>query len=222
VDRPALATAVVVDDWPLVRLGIGQALKGSLVTVVGSAAGAEEGLRLVRARGAALLVLGSHRDLALAESARRARELPSAPRVVVLLDQVDPTTLDALRAARVDALLSRSVGPEELTGALARVGAGERVVSPALVPLLVGVLGPGGGAGGTLPAVAADGPPPLTRKEIEVLVHLAQGRSNREIAEGLYVTPATVKTHLGHIYAKLGVATRREALARAVALGLLG
>jgi len=222
VDRPALATAVVVDDWPLVRLGIGQALKGSLVTVVGSAAGAEEGLRLVRARGAALLVLGSHRDLALAESARRARELPSAPRVVVLLDQVDPTTLDALRAARVDALLSRSVGPEELTAALARVGAGERVVSPALVPLLVGVLGPGGGAGGTPPAVGADGPPPLTRKEIEVLVHLAQGRSNREIAEGLYVTPATVKTHLGHIYAKLGVATRREALARAVALGLLG
>jgi len=222
VDRPALATAVVVDDWPLVRLGIGQALKGSLVTVVGSAAGAEEGLRLVRARGAALLVLGSHRDLALAESARRARELPSAPRVVVLLDQVDPTTLDALRAARVDALLSRSVGPEELTAALARVGAGERVVSPALVPLLVGVLGPGGGAGGTPPTVGADGPPPLTRKEIEVLVHLAQGRSNREIAEGLYVTPATVKTHLGHIYAKLGVATRREALARAVALGLLG
>lgn len=222
MDRPALATAVVVDDWPLVRLGIGQALKGSLVTVVGSAAGAEEGLRLVRARGAALLVLGSHRDLALAESARRARELPSAPRVVVLLDQVDPTTLDALRAARVDALLSRSVGPEELTAALARVGAGERVVSPALVPLLVGVLGPGGGAGGTPPTVGADGPPPLTRKEIEVLVHLAQGRSNREIAEGLYVTPATVKTHLGHIYAKLGVATRREALARAVALGLLG
>lgn len=222
MDRPALATAVVVDDWPLVRLGIGQALKGSSVSVVGSAAGAEEGLRLVRARGAALLVLGSHRDLALAESARRARELPSAPRVVVLLDEVDPTTLDALRAARVDALLSRSVGPEELTGALARVGAGERVVSPALVPLLVGVLGPGSGAGGPPPAAGADGPPPLTRKEIEVLVQLAQGRSNREIAEGLYVTPATVKTHLGHIYAKLGVATRQEALARAVALGLLG
>ena len=50
---------------------------------------------------------------------------------------------------------------------------------------------------------------------------LAEGRTNREIAEALFVTPATVKTHLAHIYAKLEVKGRQQALARAVALGYL-
>ncbi|MEO7443023.1 MAG: response regulator transcription factor [Acidimicrobiales bacterium] len=218
MDQAGQLTAVVVDEWPLLRLGIGQALKGSGVTVVGAAAGAEDGLRLVRARGAAVLVLGAHRDLPLVEAARRAKALASPPRVVVLLDQIDPADLAALRVVGVDALLGRSVAAEELAAALRRVDAGERVVSPALLPMLVGVLGP---AATAVPA-RPDGPVPLTRKEIEVLVRLSGGRSNREIAEALYVTAATVKTHLGHIYAKLGVATRQEAVARAVALGLLG
>ncbi|MGH9157011.1 MAG: LuxR C-terminal-related transcriptional regulator [Acidimicrobiales bacterium] len=217
MERVGEATAVVVDDWPLLRLGIGQALRGSGVTVVGAVAGAEEGLRLARARGASVMILGSHRDLPVAESARRAKEQLPSVRVVVLLDQIDPAALDGLRAVGVDALLGRSVAPEELAGALLRVAAGERVVSPALLPMLMGVLGPGGDA-----PVVPGGPPALTRKEIEVLARLSEGRSNREIAEALFVTPATVKTHLGHIYAKLGVASRQEAMARAVATGLLG
>jgi ATP/maltotriose-dependent transcriptional regulator MalT len=61
----------------------------------------------------------------------------------------------------------------------------------------------------------------LTAKELEVLARLAEGKSNQQIAEALFVTAATVKTHLSNIYGKLGVANRREALARALALGLL-
>ena len=62
----------------------------------------------------------------------------------------------------------------------------------------------------------------LTRREREVLGLLAEGRSNREIADDLFVTLATVKTHLAHVYAKLGARNRNEAIGRAVSLGLLG
>jgi DNA-binding NarL/FixJ family response regulator len=109
----------------------------------------------------------------------------------------------------VSALLQRTVSPADLAQALDRVEQGERVIAPGLLPLLVGVVTTGEDEGG------------LTRKEREVLARLADGLSNREIAEALYITPATVKTHLAHIYMKLGATNRQEALARAVALGVL-
>ena len=71
------------------------------------------------------------------------------------------------------------------------------------------------------PAGSPSGEAVLTAKEREVLVALADGRTNQEIADALFVTPATVKTHLAHIYAKLQVKSRQQALARAVALGYL-
>jgi ATP/maltotriose-dependent transcriptional regulator MalT len=63
--------------------------------------------------------------------------------------------------------------------------------------------------------------PMLSPREREVLVLLAEGRSNREIASTMAVTVATVKTHLVHVYAKLGAGNRNEALGRALSLGLL-
>jgi DNA-binding NarL/FixJ family response regulator len=109
----------------------------------------------------------------------------------------------------------RSSPAEELAAALRRLAAGERVLAPSLVPALVGAAGAAGeervGAGGGL----------LTGKEREVLARLAEGRSNQAIAAALHVSPATVKTHLAHIYEKLGAGDRNEAVVRAVALGLL-
>jgi ATP/maltotriose-dependent transcriptional regulator MalT len=67
----------------------------------------------------------------------------------------------------------------------------------------------------------ADADGVLTRKELEVLARLADGRSNKQIADALFVTQATVKTHLAHIYTKLNVSGRQAAVARAVELGLL-
>ena len=186
-------TAVAVDEWPLVRLGIAQALRAAGVAVV-------------------------------AEVAKRAKGLAQPPLVVVLVDSLGVDQMRALRAVGIDALLPRSVSPAELADALKRVAKGERVVAPALLSLLVSALGPSEAP----PAAEAGGygrrkdDEPLTRKELEVLARLAEGRSNREIADALFVTPATVKSHLAHIYVKLGVTGRQEAMARAVALGLLG
>ena len=218
MDRPGPTTAVVVDEWPLVRVGMVQALRGADIAVVAQAGGGEEGIRQAQSRGVAYLLLGAHRDLAPAEAARRAKALEPAPKVVVLLDQVVRDELAVLAGVGVDAFLVRSVHPAELTAAIRRVIKGERVVAAPLLSLLVGGLA----ADEALDGASDDtGGIALTRKELEVLVRLAEGRSNREIAEVLFVTPATVKTHLAHIYAKLGVSGRQQATARAVALGLL-
>ncbi|MDQ1438247.1 MAG: hypothetical protein QOK43_1876 [Acidimicrobiaceae bacterium] len=186
------------------------------------------------------VLLGTFRDAAAPDVVRRLRGIDPPPRVVVLLDHVTREVLSSLLSLGVDALLVRSVGPEELADAVSRVDKGERVVAPVLLPLLVGVLGAaagsglagagaggGSGAGGGTGAgngwadggTDADGV--LTRKELEVLARLADGRSNKQIADALFVTQATVKTHLAHIYTKLNVTGRQAAVARAVELGLL-
>lgn len=214
-------TAVAVDEWPLVRLGITQALRAVDIAVVAEVALGDEAIRAVEYFGARYLLLGNYRDLSLAEAARRAKSLPSPPLVLVLVDHIGREDLMALRAVGIDALLPRSVSPSELADALRRVGKGERVVAPALLSLLVGALGPAAAVEGRRGLVGGEADP-LTRKELEVLARLAEGRSNREIATALFVTQATVKSHLAHIYVKLGVTGRQEAMARAVALGLLG
>jgi DNA-binding NarL/FixJ family response regulator len=214
---PAAPTAVIVDEWPLVRLGIAQALRTTGVRVAGEADSGEEGLGKATAAEATFLVVGLVRDMSLAEVVRRTG---GTRRVIVLLDRPTLEELSAVVSLGVDAVLVRSARPEEVADAIGRVEKGERMVAPMLLPLLVGALGPSDAAPGDDHDERSAGG--LTRKEIEVLARLAEGRSNREIAEALYITPSTVKTHLEHIYAKLGVTGRQEAVARAVALGVLG
>jgi DNA-binding NarL/FixJ family response regulator len=207
-------TAVIVDEWPLVRLGVAQTVQARGIRVVAQVAHGEEAVHTAQAMGAGYLFLGSARDASTPELVRRAVTGDPSLRVLLLLDHPSRDELAAVLSLGVDALLLRTVRPEELSDALDRIGRGERVVAPALLPLLVGLLGPVGDED-----ASSDGG--LTRKELEVLARLAEGMSNREIAAALYVTPATVKSHLAHIYTKLGAAGRQQALARAVALGLL-
>jgi DNA-binding NarL/FixJ family response regulator len=210
--RDAWTTAVVVDDWELLRLGLRAALGQLGVWVIAEAALARDGLRAARDSGAGLLVLGATSDLPARLAAMRAKAPREPPTVLALASLPDPEELAGLLAAGVDGLLLRSTGVAELADALELLRGGERAVAPALLPLLVGVIG-----------LAAVGPgePLLTEKEREVLARLAEGGSNRAIAEALSVTPATVKTHLAHIYEKLGASDRRDALVRAIALGIL-
>lgn len=217
MDGAGQSTAVVVDEWPLVRVGMVQALRTAGITVVAQSGTGEEGVRQVQVRAADYLLLGAHGDLPPTEAARRAKALAAPPRVVVLLERVDRQELSVLSAAGVDAFLVRSVHPADLAAAIRRVVKGERVVAAPLVSLLVGNLSLDEGTEDPPGDLATT----LTRKELEVLVRLAEGRSNREIADVLFVAPATVKTHLAHIYAKLHVAGRQQATERAVALGLL-
>lgn len=201
------AAAVIVDEWPLVRVGVAQTLRARDVRVLGEVARGDEGVHLATTSGATLLFLGLVHDTVPAELVRRS--VAAGIKVIAMVDHASRDELVGMAGQGVAALLQRTVSASELSDALDRVERGERVIAPGLLPLLVGAVTMGDDDGG------------LTRKEREVLARLADGMSNREIAEALYITPATVKTHLTHIYMKLGAANRQEALARAVALGVL-
>lgn len=208
-------TAVVADEWPLVRLGIVHALRSRGVDVIAEARDGEEALQHLAGRGATFLVIGPVRDLAAPDVAKRAVKIAPDVKVLVLVDAVRREELAVLAGSGADALLVRSVNAVDLLDALDRVARGERVIAPALVPMLMG------GVNGPAPTEDAAAGGELTRKELEIVARLVEGGTNREIAEALFVTPATVKTHLSHIYAKLGVAGRQEAIGEAMARGLL-
>jgi len=203
--------AVIVDQWALVRLGIAAVLTAREVETIAEFEHGRDGIAWARANSADLLILGNHLDRPALDVVIEAATLDPVPKVALLLTNPTKDEMSALLTEGADALLVRSVGGEELADALDRVEAGERVIAPALLPLLVGAVAPSAPTSASL----------LTGKEREVLAALAAGRSNQEIAEALFVTRATVKTHLAHIYAKLEAKDRHEAIARAVALGLL-
>jgi len=229
----------VVDRWPLVRLGLAGVLAAGGVEVVGEAARVGEGLLLARLENVDLIVFGSPVDGLSLTAIRSTKRDDKPPKVMVLLPATSATSADVstLFAAGADALLAASVGPEELADALVRVGRGERVIGPDLGPDRAegtGPVRPDGAVGigldmaGSSVAAAGAGEGmssapagSLTAKELEVLALLTQGHSNKQIARALYVSDATVKTHLQHIYGKLDVQSRFGALSRAAELGLL-
>jgi DNA-binding NarL/FixJ family response regulator len=205
-------TAVIVDQWALVRLGIGAVLRSLDVRVVGDDASARDGLQSARNTRPDLVVFGSHLDVAVSQAVRQAAGLEPPPRILVLVDAASRDELAALFSAGADGALLRSATGDELSLALSDVLAGKRYLASAFVSVMAGATTatPGGTPEGT-----------LTPKEREVLSLLAQGRSNRQIGEALYISGATVKTHLTHLYEKLGVNDRQQAISKALAEGLL-
>ncbi len=168
-----------------------------------------------------LVIIGTTNGSA-ADAVEHARRLSrrgdgGRPLILLLMDRVDAQELRHLLAMGVEGVVQRSIGMEDLAAACERMLAGHRVLS-----------------GGPLSVLASSGlevrerlvPHPtgdevLTRKEREVLGHLAKHQSNREIAERMHVSTATVKTHLSNIYSKLEVSGRREAVVESVQRGLL-
>ncbi len=214
---PGLRTAVVVDQWELFRLGIEQVLTKIDVRVLASTSNAADGLQAMRSGGADLFIVGKSHDLKREHALREVKGLDPPRTAVALVERAEPRDVGELLAAGVDGLLLRSVGGSDLADALLNIEAGERAIAPALAAATVGRVGPPSGLDREDDAFRSG----LSPKELEVLAVLARGASYREIAEALIVTQATVKTHLVHIYAKLGVRNREQAVARALALGLL-
>ena len=201
---PRSAHFLVVDDEALFRFGVTSAIIGH-----GSVDHTAFGLEAVKlAVDVDVVVIGTPADMPRVELARRLRAHPTPPQLVVLLPGVVPKEVGALIALPVDGLVARGTGPDALALVCGRVVAGEQAIDPQLLA-----------DHEEQNATAASFV--LTARERDVLVLLADGRSNREIAAELFVSLPTVKTHLAHIYAKLEAKNRNEALGRAVGLGLL-
>lgn len=198
---------VVVDVVPLLRAGVVSVLRTAGYRVVGEASCAADVPGLIGSVSPAAVLVGAVADLPPGETVRRVRALPDPPRVVLLLPRAPRELLAELLSLDVDGLVARSIDADALVAAVERVWRGERFVDPALLA--------DDHRDEDVEATV------LTGREREVLDLLATGQSNREIASTLYVSLPTVKTHLQHIYAKLGAKNRNEALGRAMALGLL-
>jgi DNA-binding NarL/FixJ family response regulator len=203
--------AVVVDDWELVAAGVRDVLAEQGVDTVALHRRGTTGLAATEEHGAELLVLGACPDDRLVRLVRLGKALKHRPLVLVLLQGVEHHDVASLLAAGADGVVLRSATGQELGDAVAQLRTGERTVSPALLPVLLGSVT------GRHPE-----PGPLTPRERQVLEQLAQGRTNREIAAALFLGSETVKSHLSRLYAKLEATDRHDAVARALAVGLLG
>ncbi len=215
---------LVVDDQPLIRAGLAALLRAAPgIDVVGEAGDGQRAVILAGERQPDVILMDL-RMPGLDGIAATEQILASAteprPRILVLTTfDSDEYVFAALRAGACGFLL-KDVGPERLLAALATAAAGDVPLAPSVTRRLLQARWPA-----QSPA-AAQRPPPdavvhLTGREREVLRLVARGLSNREIAELLVVTEATVKTHLNRLMAKLGVTSRAQAVVLAYEAGLV-
>ena len=210
---------IVVDDQTAVREGLVTSLETMQgVEVVGSASDGEEAVELVAAVSPEVVLM----DLRMprvdgVEATRRIRADHPETQVVVLTTFADDESIiGALRAGAIG-YLTKDAGRDHIRRALEAAASGQAVLDPAVQTRLVEVA--------TLPATGAgSGPLPdgLTEREAEVLRLIAAGRSNAEIGKELFVSEATVKTHVNRIFAKTGSRDRPQAIAYAHRRGLVG
>jgi DNA-binding NarL/FixJ family response regulator len=202
---------LIVDDHPVVRDGLRGMFTGDdRFRVLGEAADGHEALAVARAVQPDVVLMDLRMPGMDGVTAIRAlRDQGSKARVLVLTTyDTDSDVLPAIKAGATGYLL-KDTPREELFRAVSAAHRGESVLSPAVAGRLMG----------ELRAPAREG---LSQRELEVLGLIAQGFTNREAAGRLFISEATVKTHLLHTYAKLGVRDRAAAVAAAYARGLLG
>jgi NarL family two-component system response regulator LiaR len=208
---------LVVDDHAVVREGLRTFLQlQDGIEVVGEAADGEEAVERALALAPDVILM----DLVMPRldgigAMRALRGRSPASRVIVLTSFLDDERLMPALQAGAAGYLLKDVEPDELARAVRGARADEALIDPTVAARLLRTLSePGGGR--------AAGAEQLTRREHEVLELIALGHSNKRIALELGIAEKTVKTHVGHLLAKLGVADRTQAALLAVQRGLAG
>ncbi|ANP72577.1 response regulator [Cryobacterium arcticum] len=211
---------LLADDHPVVRAGLRALLGAEPDLVVELEAGTAEEAVTLAASGRVDVVLmdlqfggaapGAPRQTGTmqgAEATRRVRAIPGAPHVLILTNyDTDADILGAIEAGASGYLL-KDAPPAELITAVRAAAAGQSALAPAIVTRLADR--------SRVPESR------LSPREVEVLGLVAAGRSNRQIGQDLFLSEATVKSHLVHIFGKLGVGSRTSAVASARASGTI-
>ena len=219
-NRMSSIRIVLVDDQELVRTGFRMVLDAQQdMTVVGEAADGHAAVEFARTHSADVMVMDARMPRMDGVAAtRQIRQAGDRPRVLMLTTfDLDEYAFAALKAGASGFLL-KDVPPEELLFAIRAVHSGDAVVAPSTTRRLIDRVAP------MLPADDGQAPPELaglTEREREVLILVAQGLSNAELAGRLFVSEATVKTHVGRILAKLGLRDRVQAVVYAYENGLV-
>ncbi|MCX4670522.1 response regulator transcription factor [Streptomyces sp. NBC_01381] len=213
----APARVVVVDDQTVVREGIVMLL-GLLpgIEVVGSGGDGEEAVRLVAELAPDVVLM----DLRMprvdgAEATRRIRAEYPGTQVVVLTTYADDDSLFPALRAGARGYLTKDAGGDEIVRAVEDVLSGDAGLSPQIQRRLLERL-----AESEQPPAAPEPPDGLTTRETEVLVLIAEGMTNQEIAREMHVSTATVKTHINNLFAKTGIKDRAQAVRYAYRHGL--
>jgi DNA-binding NarL/FixJ family response regulator len=216
---------LIVDDHPVVRDGLsGMFASAPEVNVLGEAGDGAEAVRLAEILNPDVILMdlrmpGLDGVAAITELARRG----VAARVLVLTTYDDDSdVLPAIEAGATGYLL-KDAPRAELLRAVRAAARGEAVLAPTVAALLMSRVRtagtqPGGSSGRGSGGPGAD---PLSERELEVLELVAAGATNRAAAARLFISEATVKTHLLHIYAKLGVGDRTAAVTEGFNRGIL-
>ena len=216
MSRPPIRI-LIVDDHAVVREGLRTFLElQDGLQVVGEAADGEQAIEQAEELAPDVILM----DLVMPRldgvgAMRELRVRVPAARVIVLTSFLDDERLlPAIRAGAAGYLL-KDVEPSELARAVRAARDGDAILDPTVAARVVRAF-----ADGSAPAAPLR-PERLTRREHEVLTLIAQGRSNKRIAYELEISEKTVKTHVGHLLAKLGVTDRTQAALLAVREGLV-
>ncbi|MEU1917768.1 response regulator transcription factor [Streptomyces massasporeus] len=217
--EPKSARVVVADDQTVVREGIVMLL-GLLpgIEVVGAAGDGEEAVALVAGLAPDVVLM----DLRMprcdgVEATRRIRAEHPGTQVVVLTTFADDESLFPALEAGARGYLTKDAGGDEIVRAVHSVLSGDAGLSPGIQRRLLERLAQAEPA----PVAPSEPPDGLTAREMEVLLLIAEGLNNPEIARRLHVSTATVKTHINNLFTKTGLKDRAQAVRYAYAKGLV-
>jgi len=201
-------TVLIVDDDALVRGALRMMLSGSdAIEVVGEAGDGDEVTAALAEHRPDVVLMDIRMPRLDGISATAAlRRRPDPPSVIVLTTfDADENVLRALRAGASGFLL-KDTPPARIVEAVQRVAAGEEILSPTVLRRFLARFAADGGSADRARADFAK----LTEREADVVLAVARGRTNQEIAEELFLSVATVKTHISHAMTKLDLANRTQ------------
>lgn len=211
-------TVLIVDDQQLMRVGLRMVLDSHKdISVVGEAGDGAAAVRAAQQLHPAVVLMDIR--MPVLDGVEATRQIVRAERSKVLVMttfDLDEYALAALRAGASGFLL-KDTPPEQLVAAVRSVASGDSVVSPSVTRRLLDRFV------AAAPELVTDTSAldVLTDREREVLEHMARGRSNAEIAEALFLSEATIKSHVGKVLAKLGLRGRVQAVVLAYETGMV-
>ena len=201
---------VIADDHPIVRAGLRAVLQTEPgFMVVAECSTAEQAVQRCAQGDADVVLMDLQFGAGMGGTAATAAvtQTPGGPRVVILTTYDSDADVMAAIDAGASGYLLKDAPPEELAIAVRTAAAGGSALAPAIATrLLERLRAPGVG---------------LSPRELEVLQLVAEGLSNQQISQRLFLSQATIKTHLAHVYAKLDVDSRSAAVASATKRGIL-
>ncbi|GAA4164984.1 response regulator transcription factor [Gryllotalpicola daejeonensis] len=225
-----MTRVVIADDQAMVRAGFAALLAAQPdLEVVGQAADGAEAVSLALELTPDVVLMDVRMPVMNGIEATARIAAAGVPTRVLMLTtfDIDDYVFQALQAGASGFLLKDAL-PAELVEAVRVVAAGEGLLSPRLTRLVIEHFAQGVGAEQASPAPAGPSPTParpelaeLTQRENEILVLVAQGLSNSEIARALFLAEQTVKTHVSRIFTKLGLRDRAQAVILAYERGLV-